>query len=1070
MKLGFNLDFNELDLTGLKKLDQIFLDYLFKADKSLHKDLILFRSTPLSIIPLDYSEFLLKISPHLDDFLAELFCISKEVTISRLKHKDFDIIYECKRKFVQRVAVKKYPPEKIKDIDFEDVYLKLTDLIGTNFTSREFAKQIIIWQQDEENFVTELDVAARYAACRVSSCGLTDTNRHCERLQEAWQSHKNVLRLPRRGFASPRNDGKVDSVARPRDDTLFSQDNILFNLPQKLDKENLIDNKKISKYQKNQRLDFDYTDSFLNLDEALNDSHYCIYCHKQDKDSCSRGLMQTQVRHCEERSDVAISSNLLRLPRSFQSRSSDGLKQGCPLKQKISEMNYVKAQGFNLSALAIIVIDNPMVAATGHRICNDCSKACIYQKQDPVNIPLIESNILEETLKLPYGLEIYLLLTRWNPLNIYAPLPKKPTNYNILVTGLGPAGFSLSYYLLRSGHNVTAIDGLKITPLPFNIHKPIKFWHEYKNLLSERIPRGFGGVAEYGITVRWDKNNLDILRLILERNNNFKYYDGVALDFNITKEQAFDLGFDHIAFCIGAGQPKILDIENFEAKGVKTASDFLMTLQSGGAFLKNSNTNMVIRMPIAVIGGGLTSLDAATESLYYYKKQVEEFAENYIEKDLTDEDKEIAEEFIAHAKLFKEAKNNEELRKVFNKLGGATVYYRGRLQDSPAYKLNHEELIYTLALGVDFKENMQSLRINVDKYGHVEGVEFKTRHCEQSKTAWQSQEFSLTRLPCQCYAFPRNDVKAKTVIMAIGIENNTQFDENKYSYFGDCNPKYSGSVVKALASSKEGYEAINKRLINNAPSFKNSYKDFCTQLDYLLTSRVNKINILDNKTFELIIHSPLAAKNFKFGQFFRLQNYSEDASKLIEPVALSPTDIDVEKGLISFIIFEVGKSTSLCKTLSENEKVVLMGPTGSPLEIPQNKKIVIVDSEVGNIGLLKVLKENNNEVIFVTYPDIKIRKLVSVDIVIINASPDIIEELQSLKNEIFGENTELIVSVNSSMQCMMKGICGQCIQKVKEEQKYIFACICQNQKAEIIDFKSLKTRLRQNSLQEKISS
>ncbi|ABV84354.1 FAD-dependent oxidoreductase [Rickettsia massiliae] len=1002
MKLGFNLDFNELDLTGLKKLDQIFLDYLFKADRSLHKDLMLFRSTPLSIIPKDYSEFLLKISPHLDDFLAELFCISKEITISRLKHKNFDIIYECKRKFVQRVAVKKYPPEKIKDIDFEDVYLKLTDLIGTNFTSREFAKQIIIWQQAEENFAEELDIAARYAAYRVYSC-----------------------------------------------EGIKPQDDILFNLPQKLDKENLIDDKKILKYQKNERVYFDYTDSFLNLDEALNHSHYCIYCHKQDKDSCSKGLLQPQNRHCEERSDVAISGDLMKLPRSLQSLAMTDLKQGCPLKQKISEMNYVKAQGFNLGALAIIVIDNPMVAATGHRICNDCSKACIYQKQDPVNIPLIESNILEETLKLPYGLEIYLLLTRWNPLNIYAPLPKEPTNYNILVTGLGPAGFSLSYYLLRSGHNVVAIDGLKITLLPFDVHKPIKFWHEYKNLLSERMPRGFGGVAEYGITIRWDKNNLDILRLILERNNNFKYYDGVALDFNITKEQAFDLGFDYIAFCIGAGQPKVLDIENFKAKGVKTASDFLMTLQSGGAFLKNSNTNMVIRMPIAVIGGGLTSLDAATESLYYYKKQVEEFAEDYIEKDLTEEDKEIAEEFIAHAELFKEAKNNEELRKVFNKLGGATVYYRGRLQDSPAYKLNHEELIYALALGVDFKENMQPLRINVDKYGHVESVEFENRNR-------------------QCYAFPRNNIKTKTVIMAIGIENNTQFDEDKYSYFGDCNPKYSGSVVKALASTKEGYDAINKRLINNNPSFKGSYKDFCTQLDYLLTSRVNKINILDDKTFELIIHSPLAAKNFKFGQFFRLQNYSEDAAKLIEPVALSPIDIDVEKGLISFIVFEVGKSTSLCKTLSENEKVVLMGPTGSPLEIPQNKKIVIVDFEAGNIGLLKVLKENNNEVIFVTYPDIKIRKLVSVDIVIINASPEIIEELQSLKNEIFSENTKIIVSVNSSMQCMMKGICGQCIQKVKGEQKYIFACSQQNQNAEIVDFKSLKTRLRQNSLQEKM--
>ncbi|WP_419235054.1 FAD-dependent oxidoreductase [Rickettsia endosymbiont of Nabis limbatus] len=1055
MKLGFNLDF--------KKLDQIFLDYLFKANESLYNNILLFRSNPHSVLSQDYSEFLLNVSPYLDDFLAELFCISNEVTSLRLQHKDFDIIYECKRKFVQRYAIKKYSQEKIKDIDFENIYLKLANLVGKNFTSRDFAKQVIIWQQAEENFVQELDIAAQYAAYRVYWCNSVIL----------WTSNEIQKK-------------QINPVAK-------SQDDILFDLPQKLDKENLIDDKKISKYQKNERLNFDYTDSFLNLDEALNHSHYCIYCHKQDKDSCSKGTASFRKPHTSEfresslysRTFVRSAGLLLNSPCSENSefsRINNSQKKknnsGCPLKQKISEMNYVKAQGFNLGALAIIVIDNPMVAATGHRICNDCSKACIYQKQDPVNIPLIESNILEETLKLPYGLEIYLLLTRWNPLNIYNPLPKESTNYNILVTGLGPAGFSLSYYLLRSGHNVTAIDGLKITPLPFDIHKPIKFWHEYKNKLSERVPKGFGGVAEYGITVRWDKNNLDILRLILERNNKFKYYDGVALDFNVTKEQAFDLGFDHIAFCIGAGKPKILDIENFDAKGVRTASDFLMTLQSGGAFLENSNTNMLIRMPIAVVGGGLTSLDAATESLYYYKKQVESFVKDYefsvakygkgyMEKDWTEEDKEIAEEFIAHAKLFEKAKNNEELKEIFKKLGGATIYYRGKLQDSPAYKLNHEELIYALALGVNFEENMQPLRINNDKYGHVESVEFgnRDRHCEEMLSINAAISLNQTPKIATQPKVARNDVKAKTVIMAIGIENNTEFDEDKYSYFGDCNPKYSGSVVKALANSKDGYEALNKKLANNNPNFKGDYKNFVKQLDDLLISKVYKINILDDKIFELVIHSPLAARNFKPGQFFRLQNYSADVTKLIEPIALSVADINVESGLISFIIYDVGKSTNLCKLFSEDEKVILMGPSGMPLEIPKNKKIVIVDSELNNV-LIKTLKDNNNEVMFFTYSEIKTQKLTSVDRVIINASPEIAEELKSLK--IFGESAEIIVSVNSSMQCMMKGICGQCIQKVEDERKYIFACSCQNQKAEIVHFESLKTRLRQNSLQEKM--
>ena len=40
-----------------------------------------------------------------------------------------------------------------------------------------------------------------------------------------------------------------------------------------------------------------------------------------------------------------------------------------------------------VGALALVMIDNPMCPGTGHRICNDCMKACIYQRQDPVDIP-----------------------------------------------------------------------------------------------------------------------------------------------------------------------------------------------------------------------------------------------------------------------------------------------------------------------------------------------------------------------------------------------------------------------------------------------------------------------------------------------------------------------------------------------------------------------------------------------------------------------------------------------------------------------------------------------------------
>ena len=80
-------------------------------------------------------------------------------------------------------------------------------------------------------------------------------------------------------------------------------------------------------------------------------------------------------------------------------------------------MNVVKGDGNPIGALAIVVIDNPMTAGTGHRICNDCMKSCIFQKQDPVDIPQVETRSLKDVLELPWGFEIYSLLTRWNPLN-----------------------------------------------------------------------------------------------------------------------------------------------------------------------------------------------------------------------------------------------------------------------------------------------------------------------------------------------------------------------------------------------------------------------------------------------------------------------------------------------------------------------------------------------------------------------------------------------------------------------------------------------------------------------------
>ncbi len=136
--------------------------------------------------------------------------------------------------------------------------------------------------------------------------------------------------------------------------------------------------------------------------------------------------------------------------------------------------------------------------------------------------------------------------------------------------------------------------------------------------LGSRVMAGFGGVAEYGITVRWDKNFLKLIRLLLERRSQFRMFGGVRFGGAMTIESAFELGFDHIALCAGAGRPTIVGMKNGLAPGVRQASDFLMALQLTGAAKTDSIANLLVRLPIAVIGGGLTAIDTATEALAYY--------------------------------------------------------------------------------------------------------------------------------------------------------------------------------------------------------------------------------------------------------------------------------------------------------------------------------------------------------------------------------------------------------------------------------------------------------------------
>ena len=971
LTLAHGLQFEDLyRREGLVRIDGHFVDFLETAEAGLAGRLRAARADPAALDAKAESQLLLELSPHLERFLARLFGIADEVLALARRHDELAPLFAVKRQFVQRRAGTRIKPAEAETFDGAALEQTLATLFGGTFDELAFATHVDRWLGAEAEHAGELDLALKYAA---------------------WALHT--------------------SAGRARHHA-----GVLFKLPAKVDPYRLlvhaesseeagVTSYRIAPGHLRRRNGFALTDRGTDLVGALDEANYCIWCHTQGKDSCSRGLREKPVPGEHEG--------------AFKKSVFGVTLAGCPLEEKISEFHTAKAQGLALAALAIIAVDNPLVAATGHRICNDCMKACIYQKQEPVDIPQAETRTLKDVLELPWGFEIYSLLTRWNPLNLRRPLPRPRSGYRVLVAGMGPAGFSLAHHLLNDGHLVAGIDGLKIEPLssalagvgaggarvPF---VPIRDVRELHESLADRVMAGFGGVAEYGITVRWDKNFLKVIRLLLERRAEFALYGGVRFGGTVTLEDAFASGFDHVALCMGAGKPTTLDIPNGLARGVRTASDFLMALQLTGAAKADSIANMMVRLPVVVIGGGLTAIDTATESLAYYVVQVEKFllrydtlaaeiGEDAIRDRWEPEERETAEEFLSHARAMRAERElaGRERRpprivELLQRWGGVTIAYRRRLIDSPSYTLNHEEVEKALEEGIVFAECLAPLAVDVDEYGAVKGIRLaKQRRGEDGK--WHEE--GETWLP------------AETIFVAAGTQPNTvlaredaahfaldgkyfracdedghplkpQFaiakparadvllsctaDGRFVSFFGDLHPSYFGNVVKALGSTKQGYPVLSRVLAKRAPAGVGDDAAFVGALDRDLRATVHEVKRLAPTIVEVVVRAPAAARRFQPGQFYRLQNYETFATVAagtrmqMEGLALTGAWVDRERGLVSTIVLEMGGSSDLCTSLRPGEPVVLMGPTGSPTHIAANETVLLVGGGLGNAVLFSI--------------------------------------------------------------------------------------------------------------------
>jgi len=1196
-----NFGFSDQDLflpNRLLDLDALFLERLSREHPPLAARFARYRAHE-PFAPADQSALLVEAGRSLAEFLAELFGVSAERDAARAHARDEAVLFKFRFSVLQKRTARNFPDAaSVASLDSATAEARgraLLDVFSAGLDTADEEKRVartgwdlfdlagsLAFPRSKDASYTQEAARERVALLRARAVGMslpvpTDDAALVKEWAEAFDGYVALLRFAAEHRARTKTWASF-VIAKPmKFDALVATERSRPDLPEA--RFGLPSHARA-------RDGFTLTDPRKTPREVTGEVHYCILCHEREKDSCSTGFTQK---------DGSIRTNPLGVPLT-----------GCPLDEKVSEMHMLRREGDSLGALALVCIDNPMVPGTGHRICNDCMKACIFQTQDPVDIPQAETGVLTDVLAMPWGFEIWSLLTRWNPLNASRPYALPYNGKNVLVVGLGPAGYTLTHHLLNEGFAVVAIDGLKVEPLPEELTGTDactpKLIRDAKTLfrrLDERTLTGFGGVSEYGITVRWDKNFLDMLYLNLARRRTLRIYGGTRFGGTLTHEQAFDLGFDHVAIAAGAGKPTLITMKNNLIRGVRKASDFLMALQLTGAFKKNALANLHIDLPILVIGGGLTAIDTATESQAYYPLHVEKTLHRFaalartkgeaaILAGLSAEERGLLVRQLGHGQAVRaeraraeRAGETPDFARLVELWGGSHIAYRRSMEESPAYRLNHEEIIKALEEGIGFIENVDPVEAIPDEFGALRAVVFRRKDGSTVELPCRTLLVAAGTSPNITYGRERPgsiplDARKKFFRPHVAEKDGARFrlvpkDDGAgafftgteyagkfLSYFGDNHPVYAGSVVKAMASARDGAPRIRELFadaldaLDVAPGAQAArdaaWHSFRATLDDLLVPRVVRVDRLTSTIIEIIVRAPMAARNFRPGQFYRFQNYEAEAARLpgsasgpsapalIEPIALTGAWVDKEKGLLSMITLELGVSSRLCALLQEGEKVVVMGPTGAPTELPENETVLLCGGGLGNAVLFsigKAARERGNRVLYFAgykkaedfYKREEIEAAADVVVWTVDLAPiipatrpsdfaflgNIVQAMLAYADGRLGKTSiplaaasHLIAigsdrmmaavtaarhgvlkphlsalhvgigSINSPMQCMMKEVCAQCLQRhvdpVTKKESFVFSCFNQDQKLDEMDWENLRARLSQNTLEEKLSN
>ncbi len=231
----------------------------------------------------------------------------------------------------------------------------------------------------------------------------------------------------------------------------------------------------------------------------------------------------------------------------------------------------------NLKGSAHTILVSNIMGTGCSKVCpveKLCEGACVYNfmEEEPIAIAKLQRYSTEKALANNWK-----LFTRKNAIG------KK-----VAIVGAGPAGLSCAHMLSREGIDVT---------------------------IYEREKEGGGlmtyGIAAYKVTPQFSKEEVDYILSI--GGIEIKYEQELGRNIELAELQN---NYDAVYLAFGVGLARQLQIPGEDLHGVVDAINFIYEIRSNGY------SNVAVGSKVAVIGMGMTAIDAATQAKRLGAKEV----------------------------------------------------------------------------------------------------------------------------------------------------------------------------------------------------------------------------------------------------------------------------------------------------------------------------------------------------------------------------------------------------------------------------------------------------------------